>query len=84
MSKVLLNIDARGVATATVNRPEIGNAYDEEMLGQLANGLDQLAGNAAVRALVTGYSSATDGSQAESAITLFSTSGFVERVKALT
>lgn len=52
MSKVLLNIDARGVATATVNRPEIGNAYDEEMLGQLANGLDQLAGNAAVRALV--------------------------------
>ena len=52
MSKVLLDIDARGVATATVNRPEIGNAYDEEMLGQLANGLDQLAGNAAVRALV--------------------------------
>ncbi len=52
MSKVLLNIDSRGVATATVNRPEIGNAYDEEMLGLLADGLEQLAGNDAVRALV--------------------------------
>lgn len=52
MSKVLLKIDARGVATATVNRPEIGNAYDEEMLDELAAGLDQLAGNEEVRALV--------------------------------
>ncbi len=52
MSKVLLNIDPRGVATATVNRPEIGNAYDEEMLGLLADGLEQLAGNESIRALV--------------------------------
>lgn len=52
MSKVLVAIDARGIATATLNRPEIGNAYDEEMLGALAEGLEGLAGNEAVRALV--------------------------------
>jgi len=52
MSKVLLTVDARGVATATLNRPEIGNAYDEEMLDALAAGLDGLAGDGNVRALV--------------------------------
>jgi len=49
---VLLEVDARGVATATLNRPDRGNAYDEEMLAALIGGLDRLAGNAAVRALV--------------------------------
>ena len=52
MSKVLLNIDSRGVAPATVNRPESGNAYDEGMLGLLADGVGQLAGNESIRALV--------------------------------
>ena len=32
---VLLTRDARGVATATLNRPARGNAYDEAMLGAL-------------------------------------------------
>ena len=49
---VLLEIDARGVATATLNRPERGNAYDEEMLAALLSGLDSLAANPAIRALV--------------------------------
>jgi len=49
---VLLDIDARGVATATLNRPERGNAYDEEMLAALIGGLDRLAADAQVRALV--------------------------------
>lgn len=52
MSKVKLDIDARGVATATLNRPEIGNAYDEEMLDALAAGLERLADDDAVRVLV--------------------------------
>ena len=52
MSKVLLEIDARGVAHATLNRPELGNAYDEELLGELIAGLEQLHGNSNVRALV--------------------------------
>jgi hypothetical protein len=37
--------------------------------------------DAAVRALLTGYASATDGAQAEAAITLFSTPGLIERLK---
>ena len=49
---VLLEIDPRGVATATLNRPERGNAYDEEMLAALLSGLDSLAANPAIRALV--------------------------------
>ena len=32
---VLLDVDARGVATATLNRPELGNAYNEDLLGEL-------------------------------------------------
>ncbi len=49
---VLLDIDARGVATATLNRPEIGNAYNLDMLEQMIAGLEQLAGDPAVRCLV--------------------------------
>jgi methylglutaconyl-CoA hydratase len=39
---VLLACDARGVATATLNRPARGNAYDEAMLGALIEGLATL------------------------------------------
>ena len=49
---VLLHIDDRGVATATLNRPERGNAYDEDMLHALIAGLRTLAPDPAVRALV--------------------------------
>lgn len=49
---VLLAMDARGVATVTLNRPERGNAYDETMLAALADGLKQLADDARVRAVV--------------------------------
>ena len=49
---VLLNIDGRGVATATLNRPEVGNAYNEELLAALIDGLQALAPDPAVRCLV--------------------------------
>ncbi len=49
---VLLHVDGRGVATATLNRPERGNAYDEDMLAALIAGLDSAARDPAVRALV--------------------------------
>lgn len=49
---VLLRVDARGVGTVTLNRPEIGNAYDADMLGALIDGLAQLESDAKVRALV--------------------------------
>lgn len=49
---VLLEISERGVATATLNRPEVGNAYNEDMLHQLIAGLERLAKDDAVRCLV--------------------------------
>jgi methylglutaconyl-CoA hydratase len=49
---VLLSLDARGIATAMLNRPEKGNAYDEEMLAALIRGLDALRDDPAVRVLV--------------------------------
>ena len=49
---VLLDIAASGVATATLNRPEIGNAYNLEMLEQIIAALELLADNSAVRCLV--------------------------------
>jgi methylglutaconyl-CoA hydratase len=52
MALVLLDTDSRGVATATLNRPERGNAYDEALLEELIAGLQQLAPDPAVRCLV--------------------------------
>ena len=49
---VVIAIDPRGVATATLNRPERGNAYDEDMLAALIDGLLRLRDDPAVRALV--------------------------------
>jgi methylglutaconyl-CoA hydratase len=52
MSLVLLDIAANGIATATLNRPEVGNAYNEDLLDELIAGLRRLAQDQAVRALV--------------------------------
>ncbi len=49
---VLQSIDARGVATITLNRPTVGNAYNAEMLDALIDGLRGLAVDPAVRCLV--------------------------------
>ena len=50
--RLLLNIDPRGVATLTLNRPEAANAYDENMLRTLTATLEKLAADDAVRAVV--------------------------------
>ncbi len=49
---VLLAVDDRGIATATLNRPQKGNAYDEDLLAALIAGLEKLHDDDAVRALV--------------------------------
>jgi methylglutaconyl-CoA hydratase len=49
---VLVDIDKRGVATVTLNRPEVGNAYNEDLLNVLISGLQQLAADTSVRCLV--------------------------------
>jgi methylglutaconyl-CoA hydratase len=51
-SPVLLSTDDRGVATVTLNRPEVGNAYNAAMLGGLIEGLTCLGADPNVRCLV--------------------------------
>ena len=50
--KVLFSIDARGVATLSLNRPEVHNAFDDQIIGQLITYLEQIADDKQVRALV--------------------------------
>jgi methylglutaconyl-CoA hydratase len=50
--RYLLAVDDRGVATLTLDRPDVANAYDEDLLRALSEALQDLADDAAVRALV--------------------------------
>ena len=49
---VILEIDARGVATVTLNRPDVNNAYDDEMIAALLNGVKSLSVDDRVRLVV--------------------------------
>ena len=45
-------VDGRGVATVILSRPERNNAYDGELIGQLAAGLSDLAADDRARVIV--------------------------------
>lgn len=49
---VLTEIDARGVATVTLNRPDVHNAFNEGIIVGLRDAFDALGGNGDVRAVV--------------------------------
>jgi len=49
---VLSEVDARGVATVTLNRPEVNNAYNGEMINALVEGVGALSEDDAVRIIV--------------------------------
>jgi enoyl-CoA hydratase/carnithine racemase len=49
---VLLSTDYRGVATITLNRPEVGNAHNSAMLDGLIHGLTSLRAHPVARCLV--------------------------------
>src|ERR1051325_9171174 len=49
---VLWDIDARGVATVTLNRPEVNNAYDGAMIDGLLAALDALGKAKGLRAVM--------------------------------
>lgn len=49
---VLCEIDTRGVATVTLNRPEVNNAYNGEMVQALLDGVAALQSNQDVRVIV--------------------------------
>ncbi len=48
----LVDSDARGVATVTLNRPQIHNAFDDALIAELTAALRRLAADASVRAVV--------------------------------
>ena len=49
---VLWSIDSRGVASVTLNRPEVNNAYDESVIKGLHDAMDELGAHPGLRVLV--------------------------------
>jgi methylglutaconyl-CoA hydratase len=52
MSKLIIDVDARGIARLTLSRPEKGNAVDTELLHLLAAALQRLRDDRTVRVVV--------------------------------
>ena len=46
---LLTTIDARGVASLVLNRPEVHNAFDDSLIAQLTKAIEELDANGAVR-----------------------------------
>jgi methylglutaconyl-CoA hydratase len=49
---VLWSVDARGIATVTLNRPEVNNAYNGALIEGVLKALDALGGHKSVRAVM--------------------------------
>jgi len=49
---VLWNLDERGVATVTLNRPEVNNAYDAGLIGGVLSAIDELGSKPNLRVVV--------------------------------
>jgi methylglutaconyl-CoA hydratase len=49
---VVWEVDGRGVATVTLNRPEVNNAYNGDLLAGVHAAMDDLGARASVRAVV--------------------------------
>ena len=49
---VLWDLDERGVATITLNRPAVNNAYDGALIGGLLSAMDELARQQTLRVVV--------------------------------
>ncbi|MFV3131547.1 enoyl-CoA hydratase/isomerase family protein [Niveispirillum sp. KHB5.9] len=52
MNEILTGIDGRGIATVTLNRPEIHNAFNDEVIAGLTSLFRDLGANPAVRVVV--------------------------------
>ena len=46
---VLIEMDERGVASLILNRPDVHNAFDDELIARLSEALERLAGDEQVR-----------------------------------
>jgi methylglutaconyl-CoA hydratase len=49
---ILINTAHGGVATVTLNRPEVHNAFDDKLVGELAAALNRLAADDTVRTVI--------------------------------
>ncbi len=54
MSALLVEIDSRGVATLTLNRPDRHNAFDDELVAELTEALSELGQRREIRIVVLG------------------------------
>lgn len=52
MTALLTDLDQRGVATLTLNRPEVHNAFDDALIAELNTAIDHFARHPEVRLLV--------------------------------
>jgi methylglutaconyl-CoA hydratase len=52
VNPVLWNLDERGVATVTLNRPEVNNAYDAGLIGGVLAAMDDLGKKPSLRVVV--------------------------------
>ena len=50
--KLLVDLDRRGIATMTLNRPDALNTYDQEMIEDLGAAIERLGSDTAVRVIV--------------------------------
>ncbi len=49
---IIFNTDNKGIATITLNRPDIHNAFDDEVIAELIQVLDQIHSDSSVRVVV--------------------------------
>jgi methylglutaconyl-CoA hydratase len=51
-ASILVQIDSNGVATLTLNRPDVHNAFDDNMITEMTKALNELSNDKTVRMLV--------------------------------
>ncbi|RVU32313.1 enoyl-CoA hydratase/isomerase family protein [Neptunomonas marina] len=51
-TRVLLEVDDQGIAQLTLNRPEVHNAFDDDVINQLISCLKEVSDSTTVRALI--------------------------------
>jgi methylglutaconyl-CoA hydratase len=52
METVLVDIDTRGVARLTLNRPEVHNAFDDDLIANLIGKLKEVEASENVRVVI--------------------------------
>lgn len=52
MSQIIADLDARGIATVTINRPDKANSYTMGMFNEMADQIEKWGADPAVRAIV--------------------------------